>query len=148
MSEKEMRELDAWIHEHVFGWEFTDDPEQFTMHDRPLCFRYQTANGALEVLRGDAYAITHAPKGTPFNRTYKKFHPTTDAAAALEVLRACGERTGPEGLAIEVRRPGPDSWYVCAFDYEIKASAPADAPTLELAICLFAKALFSTTLAP
>lgn len=101
MDTKEMRELDAWIAEHVMGWK--------------ISFRA----GEVEIWR--------TPSGTAV------FHPTTDPAAAMEVLKKCGERA----CTTVYRTKG--AWVVTS---SILVGAEADAPTPELAICLFAKALF------
>lgn len=101
MNEKEMRELDAWIAEHVMGLSME---EQFGNPDNPI-------------------------RGTITPPNY-----TTNPAAAMLVLEKC--LTMADELEIRL-----------CYDCEYKVfdwSKAAKAETLPLAICLFAKKLFSS----
>ena len=95
MSEKQPRELDAWIAEHV----------------------------------------THEPTGFVWPQEY-----TTDPAAAMRVLEECGVECYKNNKHVSVR------WYVGGWSVAARDSYErehADAKTLPLAICLFAKELFA-----
>ena len=91
MSDKEMRELDAWIAEHAMGLS---------------CIRAAT------------------------------FRPTTDYGATMEVLEKCVERLLNN---VEIFGNNRDRFVVSGPNEAFES----EAATLPLAICLFAKQLFS-----
>lgn len=68
---------------------------------------------------------------------YGFFHPTTDPAAAFEVLKKCAEKDAPQSIA--TCKEG-ELWKVF---YGGRYHEAQSDTTLELAICRFAKALFS-----
>ncbi len=126
MNDTEKRELDAWIAEHVFGWIASGYTGTY---DPPLKDK-----------------ATGKSAGIPL-----MFNPTTDPAAALEVLKMAaakfpkgivgiGSPMGKESVASTLPKTS-QGWVVgwigkpCNFDVE--------ADTLELAICLFTKKLFT-----
>jgi len=90
MTTQELRELDAWIAEHVFG-----------------------------------VSVPH-----PF------FKPTEDPRGAMDVLKKCAEKHQHD---IAIGTAGPTDWRVWAGEL----NGATYASSLELAICLFAKQLFS-----
>jgi len=103
MSDKELRELDAWIADEVF--------KRWMLNPEGL---------------GDA------PKYT------------TDPAVALGVLKKCAEKlcddkAFSDALMIQPNEAG-NGWFVGPFSDDTKC---VESPTLELAICLFAKKLFT-----
>jgi hypothetical protein len=108
-TETELKELDAWIAEHVMGWEL--------WIAAPDCPVYRT--------------------GDKDNPTQKWFKPTTKSSSAMMVLEKCCERLP---LHVEIGKYG-ENWCVSRPDQD--ATEAVIAPTLPLAICLFAKALFS-----
>jgi hypothetical protein len=97
MTQKELRELDAWVAENVIGWHLTDI--DMTSEDYP---RY-----------------------------------TTDHAAAMEVLKKCAF-----GNRITCWY-SDGTWNVDNLRGYASYEHEAQAETLELAICIFAKKLFS-----
>lgn len=120
MNATELRELDAWIAEHVMG-----------------LVPYK--NG-----------ITEASKNWWIDKSKdeikQKFNPTTDPAAAMEVLKKCAEKMEEEyddsrSIAINKERL-TEIWFVSETDVANGISESAKTP--ELAICLFAKKLFTT----
>lgn len=114
-SEKELRELDAWIAEHVMGMKCISK-------DGP-----RPTSGT-----EDDYFVRewiHASNSLP--------HYTTSRADAMAVLVKCLEKLA-FGIAIQ-NYPGGVS-----VSKKIDGGLNALAPTLELAICRFAKALFQT----
>jgi Phage ABA sandwich domain len=117
MTTTELRKLDAWIAEHVMGWlrvnsnEKLDHPQRFNvLPDRILI-------------------------GQNMGHRIIEYSPTTDPAAAMQVLEKC--ITGNTSIAIN---HGTTGWWVTDCD---KKKNYAIAETLPLAICLFAKKLFS-----
>lgn len=66
-------------------------------------------------------------------------HYTTSPADALEVLKKCAEKCEKDCKLIGIRRA--EVWTVFARDHYDRETAEAE--TIELAICLFAKQLFS-----
>lgn len=121
MSEMELRELDAWIAEHVMEWErgwSSCAPRGLECHEKTF----------------EHYGLWVDPTtGTQKRAHY--FHPTTDPAAAMEVQRKLAERGGN----VETFKGG-DGHYYATDTYDLKVSAP----TLELAICLLARKIYKT----
>jgi len=109
---EELRELDAWIAEHVMG-----------LVRHPCWYTHEHWEGVWRV-----------PDGT---KGFNKFRPTTDPAAAMAVLEKCAEVESPVSVAT-CFEAGTWSVFVGGH-WDEKRSAE----TLPLAICLFAKALFS-----
>ncbi len=113
MTPTELRELDAWIAEHVMGWKIS-----------------QAGNSGKNQ--------SGQWKSIPIY--------TTDPAAALEVLKKCYEKiwsdnpiiTKCQHFKIEIWNNG--LWVVQQSE---KIETSIESETLELAICLFAKKLFS-----
>ena len=70
------------------------------------------------------------------------FQPTQDPAAAMEVLKKCCIKLGDEAERSPVPEwlPVEEKWRVVESD--IADGVDAEAETLELAICLFAKKIF------
>lgn len=124
MTPKELRELDAWIAEHVIGFEF------------PCLFEPTGANG--EICCKCNHHIS-------FDRHHFP-HPTTDPAAAMQVLEKCANSNavGVQGNVEIYQEPEGGKWAVC-FNaaYQDKCVEPVFGNTLPLAICLFAKKLFA-----
>ena len=120
MKPNELRELDAWMAEHVMGWRMVN-------HLRDFCSGSFICNRGADCLVWD---WSH--------RGCNAWTPTTDPAAAFAVLEKCAARLGDfEHISINC----------CEGEFAIKmAHANWDwinAPTLPLAICLFAKQLYS-----
>ena len=117
---EQMRELDAWIAEHVMGW----SRSPHVLQDGQIGF-YQFSHGGIEVRVASGERLF-------------SFSPTTDPAAAMLVLEKCYERVG----LIDMSRVK-----VAPFNFCIGATystgLEAEAETLPLTICLFAKQLFS-----
>lgn len=129
MTNEEMRELDAWIAEHVFGLELVQEKDltPFTGLKERQFFVFQ--NGVYQY-------------GSPY---YKKLGYTTDPADAMLVLEKCAEKCGAmtNPCTIEIQHE-PDfeevPWAV-SHDRTLMAG---EAKTLPIAIAKFAKALFTT----
>ena len=112
MNTEEMRELDAWIFQHVFGYIPWREEE------------YPHRNGWA---KGDEYGEKVLD--------YDKPEFTTSPADALAVLRECYPQVG--GSSIQTAFIGQYLvWHGDNFDQRVKAD------TIELAICLFARQLF------
>jgi len=111
MTANEMRELDAWIAEHVMGWK--NDVENSG---------YYFAGNHTKMI--DAH----------------DWQPTTDPNNAVQVLKRCAEKAWEDMQLICIRPMGKDGWGVFMRDY---VNQMAIAAIFELAICLFAKKLFS-----
>jgi hypothetical protein len=154
MNEKEMRELDAWIAENVLGYRRTDNPDDYTTDNTTLFWHRNEANYRESVLIGKAYThsgLTKQYGKEMFSHSWTHYCPTTDSAAALEVLKKCAEKMpnaivgigSPMGKAdvISTLPKTAQGWVVGAIGFRTNAF-DAEAPTLELAICLFAKKLF------
>ncbi len=125
MNEKELHELDAWIDGHIFGVK-----KCHHIHTKRL------KNSFLKVQCLDCHGAFRDEGGT-VNNGLRRY--TTDPAAAMMVLKKCLARFDNESddaimIALVNGKP-----IVCS--NEIQQGREAE--TLPLAICLFAKQLFS-----
>lgn len=123
-DEQKLRELDAWIAEHVMGWHGIN------------C-------GGIEPLGFPESVQSRAPM---YNEIVLRY--TTDPAAAMEVLEKCQSRMDCEDIALG---ECCGSWSAYSIFRENKGVIgrihvfvlPPEKLTLPLAIALFAKQLFS-----
>lgn len=136
MSEKELRELDAWIAENLFGMRRTNEPDDLTTDGANLFWHRKEEGKEEVVLSGKAYPLRGPVE--KFSHSWIKFQPTADPAAAMMVLERCGCET-----AAIIIFPQSEKWFVGTNDINIDPGLGAQAKTLPLAICLFAKILFA-----
>lgn len=122
-TEKELRELDAWIAEHVMGFEW----RAFNHRDK---ISYLTSPTDLK--RDELRRSLWLPDPDYARDISSAFRYSTDPAAAIEVLKRCAEKVAPVSIRIY---HNPAGWHVGIAEFEI-------APTLEESICRFAKELF------
>jgi hypothetical protein len=127
MTDKELRELDAWIACNLFGWE----PETRKM--------YAGSKNVAGYGRNKHLHPGHPERDfTPC--TLMIPHYSTDPAAAMEVLKKCAEKWI---VTVELGKDGSGQSYVWVARLNLGTEDNFKcAPTLELAICLFAKQLF------
>ena len=124
MSEIEMGELDAWIAENVMGWKLNGvwhrvQKDEFALHKDGRVFIHDSIRNGVCL-------------------TVKVFDPTTDPAAAMEVLKRCA------GLyAVKVGGVDVNNLWMVANGLTPTMENTVRADTLELAICLFARKLFT-----
>lgn len=136
--EQELRELDAWIAEHVMGTK-----NMFGLKKRGFWYR-PNAHGYTD-RQSEAWQL-------PFEEAKKHEYPhgghddrvtvceieipsyTSNPAAAMQVLEKCAEKTT---VALN---QGTTGWFISDCDKKLRFAV---AETLPLAICLFAKKLFS-----
>lgn len=124
MSTKEMRELDAWVAENVFGWHkvrpnLTNNSMCDNCNDKALS----------QIQKHYNESFIHVSNTLP--------HYTTDPSAAFEVLKKCQLKVG-----VLIRQFG-DNYLVCATNNDGETLHSCfTSTTLELAICMFAKQLF------
>ena len=140
MTTQELRELDAWIAEHVMGFKWGH-------------FGF-IKNGLPDFEREPIYLLppsrfdVHSGNANPFPRDrvddwktrgsdslIPKY--TTDPAAAMSVLEKCAEKS--DG-AVEVVKAIKGKWGLCDGSTTKRGFQWAD--TLPIAICLFARELF------
>jgi hypothetical protein len=123
MTDTEKRELDAWIAVNIMKWQEVKPWDINPGHGQ--------------------FVIRHGVPVAP--PPIFKFEPTTDPAAAMEVLKKCAAKLYPSD-EVQIYGNDEDGGYVI-FSPETKDAEgfvlESDAKTLELAICLFAKKLFS-----
>lgn len=126
------REIDALVAEKVMLWPFPEDCEAFSATDETWCYRHPKKG----VLKGTAYYVKYAPEGTKYSRDYKRWSPTTDIAAAMDVV----EKMKSEGYSVFMDDAHNGKWTVCFYkpDGEATVYHHGQADTLELAICLAA----------
>jgi len=78
----ELRELDAWIAEHVMGW--TPNKSQSLKYRRAWNVPGQELRWTGEARLPELYECDHPED--------EMFHPTTNNADAMAVLKACVEK--------------------------------------------------------
>lgn len=122
MTDKELRELDRLVAEKVMGWN-----QVWSVHElnskEDFC-----VSGAEQT----CWIIERGNNITPFK-------PTTNAADALAVLKKCFVICNPIACGTKFC-DGRNYFNVHG---SVDGWIEANAPTLELAICLFAQQLFS-----
>lgn len=154
MSAEEMRELDAWIAEHLFAWEWWErnalDPENkipvakalFPPEDghhirwnfSKTIFRRAlpgTPKFSDWDLCGSAYDAKEGKSIPPYGVP----HYTTDMGQAM-IVQAAVAKLFAFGITIQ---SVPNGWNVRA---AVSGRNEGEAPTLELAIAIFAKKVF------
>lgn len=131
MNEKEMRELDAWIAEHVMGWHKVE-----THWD----------NKSLCSVCGKGFGARHKHYVPDFHSSITGSVPryTTDPAAAMEVLKRCAEKLCEENaVQIQYGLNTTYKWYVATVLKPNGRNICIESDTPETGLCLFAKALFT-----
>ena len=126
MNTQELRELDAWIAEHVMGfvrWNFNNQHDKFNYLEKS---KERQCN-----IRRKGWI-----DGNRLLDTFPRY--STDPAAAMDVLQKCCQSTAfPVQVGVKI-----DGFY-CGENLTLNECAKeAGHPTLPLAICLFAKKLF------
>jgi hypothetical protein len=132
MSDTEMRELDAWIDKVVFG----NNPERRKAHW--FCV---TCEDEVPPNRISLYKCCNVC-GTPADWRDSLPKYCTDPAASFELLKKCAEKLAPECGSVAIAwEQDIEEWTVQETDKYKCVRATAN--TLELAIALFAKNLYS-----
>lgn len=132
MKEQELRELDAWIAEHVMGVNLKEASW--------YCPRCRESVEPIKVTHGERHDIRAGGCGEFVHCDFPAY--TTDPASAMEVLKKCIERDKTNDSSYQLNfsyrdKPHPFGYEICCGDF------CEDADTLEQTICLFAKNLFS-----
>ena len=151
MTATELRELDAWIAEHVMEYIRTETPDIWTKHDKTLFWiRKESGREKAGVFIGQPYQPHNVEE---YSHEWIRFAPTTEPAAVMEVLKKCGqmEIRGTSFVCASFSNGNNSTmstkghWHVGRLDGDGRwvAGEGDNALTLELAICLFAKKLFS-----
>jgi len=146
MTETNMRELDAWIAEHVMEWQWWrfDAPpvggSKSNKRDKwcqlvPPDEKWPETH---KVWRGVkcGCCIAKIPNYTDLGL----FKPSTNAASAMAVIKKCESKCDMP-IEIDRKRSHDGPWRVETG--VLSQGIIGIAPTLELAICLFAKNLFT-----
>lgn len=150
MKEEKLRELDAFIAEHVMGFKWARDCAKFRS-DSPRGSQFKQGTRALieklELERGkrqdwNGWGKSKGNEPLAPNWRFNIPHYTTDPAAAMMVLAKCLEH----GITILDSQVSPNipRFTVCASSKPEKYRAVAD--TLPLAVCRFAEQLFKKPL--
>jgi hypothetical protein len=133
MTENEMRELDAWISVHVTNTKPTIQARALTADE--------TAMGLWDDELITKKAVREFCEKNP-EYHYKECevwpHYTKYPAAAFEVLKKCAD-----GKTILVSGDKDGNWTVGQLGGDAVFKHETTAETLELAVCLFSKRLFS-----
>lgn len=116
MTNKELRELNAWLAEHVMQWPECVNP---LVAKFPCFIRF----GHIVVYHQSAIKAI-------------EFRPTRDASQAMDILQKCIPVKEPKFWRLE----GMNCWRI-VWMTGFESDAAVDAPTLEQVICLFAKRL-------
>ncbi len=143
MSDKQLRELDAWIDVNIFdGGKFVGLKKRGYWWRPNSCGYTASEHEAGRYTREEAALKAH-PDGEPV--TIHEFEPrryTSDSAASMDLLKKCAEWVETIGNNIELSLYEKGKWKVGAFDVDMEFHC-VEAPTLELAIALFAQKLYS-----
>lgn len=154
MTNQELREMDAWIAEHVMGWQWF----RFRMKKTDTAKNAGKGYDRWQQLipPGDnwhlhpKYNAIKQPQGKgqylEDETDLSMFKPTTDRAAAMEVLEKCVQSNvaGVQGNVEIFQEPMNGLFGICyTAAYKKKSIEPVFAETLPLAICLFSRKLFS-----
>lgn len=133
----ELRDLDAWIAQHVM-----DDSKLVGLKKRGYWYRPKACGYTDRESEAGRFTIEEAKKREyPHDEpvTIHKFSVreyTTDPAAAFAVLEKCAEREAEANMdGVQIDKIGI-GWLVPTNDVD------ADAETLPLAICRFARKIF------
>lgn len=148
MNDKEMRELDAWVAEHVMGL-----PPCYVVIKRGLFYRLGDRGYTSKMSEAGRYTLEEAKAREWRHDEQVTYAPwqcekyTTDPAAAMLVLEKCVARCilsrAEIGIGEYSDLDGFQGFKVHAFCFSSqKVEASSVAETLPLAICLFAKKLF------
>lgn len=143
MKQNELRELDLFCAVHVMGYRPTDDPDSWTDHEDVLTWHRHSQREKVDaVLIGHPWKVKSAQK---FDRTWTRFHPTEDPAAAMEVLKRCKVKVTKENGSIDIDGDENHSSISAQMrgEYAADTEHETEAKTLELAICRFAQKVFS-----
>jgi hypothetical protein len=124
-TESELRELDAYIAQHLMGWKRTDKPDNWTA-EKVVQF-YIKPDGACIV--STPWTSSAYPPNV-WAHSWSAYTPTTDPAAAMQVLEKCADE-----CLVQIRRQSDQSWCVWG------DTVDSNGETIPLAIALFAKAL-------
>jgi len=135
MTATELRELDAWIAEHVMDWKPTFAVMKGDLYYRPGAHgytrsiyeagHYSKEDGEKELVKGEPMQLV----------PHERLKYTTNPAAAMQVLEKCIQKES-QSPSIEY----VDGEYVIPNPFDDGESA---SNTLSLTIALFAKKLFS-----
>jgi len=120
MNEKGLRELDAWIGVNVFGM------KAISKNSEP----------PTEGTEDDYFVIEWIETSCSLP------HYSTDPAAAFQVLQRCADKLDGYEISVGHHRykiSEPKQFMVCSSNHR---ECQSIAPTLEIAICKFAKELF------
>jgi hypothetical protein len=150
-----IRELDAWIAEHVMGWKWMrfDAPAAAVNSGKKRdkwCQLVPPFEKWYQQPQLNGVICNCAIEGMPDWTDLSVFKPSTDPAAAMQVLEKCAENgvlNGEFKLPVSIFRRGDLQWVVSENTEDEEESIDrtyivVEAPTLPLAICLFAKELF------
>lgn len=137
MSEKELRELDAWIAEHVFNYVWARDTAWIRSDfPRGSMFRKGTKCLVEKVCKELSWSKLTGGEAFAPDRYHHVPHYSTNAAAAMMVLEKCLSKVRDLTMAEYEDLESFNGYRVYG------RSGEAIAETLPLAICLFAKKLF------
>lgn len=130
--ETELRELDLWISEHVFGFSKIEKESP-----RRWRVRYRIEPG----FEGCGCGGFKSPEAAAAYLWYQVKHPTTIPAAAMAVLEKClGKLPRSIEISFDADSPGA-GYFISRTDDDASQAIIAD--TLPLAIAKFARQLFS-----
>ena len=141
MTDKELRELDAWIAEHVMHIPLFKEKEGGNNYW--FCPTCQKPIPSEHVTFTEHHDERYGGCGVSVHENTYEYSPTTDPAAAMMVLEKCcqKETDGMDGIEIDYSKDHPlGEWQIGSV---LNSNLHIESETLPLAICLFAKKLFS-----
>ena len=140
MTDKDMTDLDVWIAINLFGYRWTDNPDDSTVDDVKQVWITERGKKCV-VSRTWQYNEEICRGNRRFNHQWENFQPTRGAKDAFEVLRKCNELINQHKCRHDIRinTIGGDPWV--KYESIVDVTGECD-KTLEMAICKFAKKMF------
>lgn len=136
MSDKKLRELDAWIAINLFGFIWAKDTAEDWQRSGGG-FKKGTRCLRDKLWKDQGWIKSNGKEPISPRWDHDVEHYSTDPAAAMQVLEKCAEHLAG---GVYIRKGKRGDWSVCK--YEDIEPRWATAPTLPLAIAQFARQLF------
>jgi hypothetical protein len=134
-----MTDLDVWIAINLFGYRWTDHPDDSTVDDVNQVWITEKSKKCV-VSHTWQYGVETNPTKR-FNHQWNDFQPTSNPADAFEVLRKCNELITKQKLRNDIVISMVTGNPMVSYPSETGNIGVID-ETLEMAICVFAKKMF------
>jgi hypothetical protein len=140
MTDEEMTALDVWIAINLFGYRWTDHPDDSTIDDVKQVWITEKSKKCI-VSHTWQYDIKHFPNDRRFNHSWNDFQPTRLSRDAFDVLRKCNELITKQKRRNDIVISMVSGNPMVSYPSETGNIGVID-ETLEMAICVFARIMF------